>query len=94
VVAYQVPWVTEQLMRRKAIVQHVSLPNLLLQASWVPELLQDRCTPDLLARALQDWQDQPSRIQDYQSACRSLLLDLRQGAAARVAEVVAGLLRP
>lgn len=94
VVAYQVPWVTEQLMRRKAIVQHVSLPNLLLQASWVPELLQDRCTPDLLARALQDWQDQPSRIQDYQSVCRSLLLDLRQGAAARVAEVVAGLLRP
>lgn len=92
VVAYQVPRVTEWLMRRKAIVEHVSLPNLLLGRAWVPELLQAGCEPAGLVAALLDWQDQPARVEAYQAACRGLLHLLRRGAAQQVAQVLEELL--
>jgi len=92
VVAYQVPWITEQLMRRKAIVEYVSLPNLLLRRALVPELLQADCTPTGLTAALRDWQDSLPRRSDYQTACEGLLDQLRQGAAQRVATILEELL--
>lgn len=88
VVAYQVPWLTERLMRRKAIVSRVSLPNLLLDHDWVPELLQQDCEPIGLEKALRAWEDHPQRADQYREACLGLLTQLRRHAAHRVAEVL------
>lgn len=92
VVAYQVPWLTEKLMRRKAIVQHVSLPNLLLGRALVPEFLQAECEPRALGLALRAWQDDPARVAAYQEDCLQLLHSLRRGAAGQVAATLEELL--
>lgn len=88
VVAYQVPWLTERLMRRKAIVSRVSLPNLLLGRDWVPEYLQQDCEPQSLARALRAWEDSPERVRDYREVTLELLQQLRCNAAQQVALVL------
>jgi len=88
VVAYQVPWLTERLMRRKAIVSRVSLPNLLLKQDWVPELLQQSCEPNALEQALRAWEEDPVRRRDYREVTLGLLDQLRRNAAQQVALVL------
>jgi lipid-A-disaccharide synthase len=48
-ITYRVPWLTYQLMKRRAYLPWVGLPNILANRDVVPELLQDRARPDLLA---------------------------------------------
>ncbi len=52
VITYKVPWLTYQLMKRKALLPWVGLPNILAGKDVVPELLQDRATPLNLADAM------------------------------------------
>jgi lipid-A-disaccharide synthase len=52
VIAYKVPWLTEWLTRRKALIPYFGLPNILAQQFIVPEFLQDDVTPRLLAPAV------------------------------------------
>ncbi|MBM3505522.1 MAG: lipid-A-disaccharide synthase [Alphaproteobacteria bacterium] len=52
VVAYRLNPLTHRLVRRLVRVKYASLVNLLIDAPAIPELLQDDCTPDRLARAL------------------------------------------
>lgn len=52
VVAYRVNPLTAAIVRRLITVPHASLVNLLAGETVVPELLQERCTPDALAEAL------------------------------------------
>lgn len=52
VVAYRVNPITAAIVRRLVTVPHASLVNLLAGEAAVPELLQERCTPDRLAATL------------------------------------------
>jgi lipid-A-disaccharide synthase len=52
VVAYRVNPLTAAIVRRLVTVPHASLVNLLAGETAVPELLQERCTPEALAEAL------------------------------------------
>ncbi|WP_439576779.1 lipid-A-disaccharide synthase [Elioraea sp.] len=52
VVAYRVNPITAAIVRRLITVPHASLVNLLAGEPVVPELLQERCTPEALAEAL------------------------------------------
>jgi lipid-A-disaccharide synthase len=52
VVAYRVNRLTAVIVRRLVTVPHASLVNLLAGETVVPELLQERCTPEALAEAL------------------------------------------
>ena len=54
VVTYRASAVSAFVARRLINVPFVALPNLILGRAVVPELLQDECTPDSLARALDD----------------------------------------
>lgn len=51
VIAYRVPWLTAQIMRRQAYLPWVGLPNILAGRTVVPELLQTAATPQALAEA-------------------------------------------
>jgi lipid-A-disaccharide synthase len=55
VVAYRMSPTTYRLMKRKAYLPYVGLPNILAGEWLVPELLQDDATPANLARALGNW---------------------------------------
>ena len=55
VIAYNMHWLSWQLMRRKQLQPWVGLPNILCREFVVPELLQDAATPRALADAVLDW---------------------------------------
>jgi lipid-A-disaccharide synthase len=55
VIAYHMPWLSWQIIRRKRLQPWVGLPNILCQEFVVPELLQDQATPHALAKATSDW---------------------------------------
>ena len=59
VVAYRMSPMTYRLMKRKAYLPYVGLPNILAGEWLVPELLQDDATPENLARALGNWLRHP-----------------------------------
>ncbi|MEQ1887987.1 MAG: lipid-A-disaccharide synthase [Alphaproteobacteria bacterium] len=52
VVAYKVSPLTAMIARRVLKISHVNLVNLILNESLIPELLQQECTPENLAREL------------------------------------------
>ncbi|XP_074358325.1 putative lipid-A-disaccharide synthase, mitochondrial isoform X1 [Apium graveolens] len=54
VVAYRAHLLTELFIRYKAKVSHISLPNILLGSSVIPEALFTACTPSKLAPLLMD----------------------------------------
>ena len=66
VIAYNMHWLSWQLMRRKKLQPWVGLPNILCRDFVVPELLQDAATPQALAQAVLQWVDDktaaPARI--------------------------------
>ncbi len=55
VIAYNMNWLSWQIMRRKKLQLWVGLPNILCQDFVVPELLQDAATPDALAHEVLQW---------------------------------------
>jgi len=55
VIAYHMPWLSWQIIRRKRLQPWVGLPNILCQDFIVPELLQEQATPHALAKATSDW---------------------------------------
>lgn len=71
VVVYRVSKVTEWIARRIATVPWVSLPNLLMGFQVVPELLQERATPPLVAGELVSILE-PDRAHRIRSALRAL----------------------
>ncbi len=64
VIAYNMNWISWQIMRRKQLQPWVGLPNILSGRFVVPELLQDAATPEALARETLAWLDQPEKIRD------------------------------
>ena len=66
VIAYNMNWLSWQLMRRQKLQPWVGLPNILCQDFVVPELLQDEATPQRLAAAVGDWLACPAKIQALQ----------------------------
>jgi lipid-A-disaccharide synthase len=63
VIAYRLNWITYRLMKPKALLPWIGLPNILCKETVVPELIQAQVNPDSLARALLDWLDAPDRMQ-------------------------------
>jgi lipid-A-disaccharide synthase len=53
-IAYQVSGLTAWIVRHMASVHYISLPNLILDKPLMPEFIQERCTPPLLADAMED----------------------------------------
>ena len=60
VIAYNMNWLSWQIMRRKQLQPWIGLPNILCQDFVVPELLQGAATPAALADALLQWLDAKS----------------------------------
>ncbi|RCS59928.1 lipid-A-disaccharide synthase [Parvibium lacunae] len=88
VIAYVVGRVAASLMQRLAYLPWVGLPNILLNQTVVPELLQDAATPTALAQAcLQQLDDQRNRI-DLMERFTALHELLRQDMPSKVTAVM------
>ncbi len=72
VIAYNMNWVSWQIMRRKQLQPWVGLPNILSGEFVVPEFLQEAATPGALSQAVLDWLDAPARIQALQDRFETL----------------------
>ncbi len=64
VIAYNMNWLSWQIMRRKKLQPWVGLPNILCRDFVVPELLQEAATPQALAAAVLQWIDAKSAAPD------------------------------
>ena len=64
VIAYNMNWLSWQIMRVRQLQPWVGLPNILCREFVVPELLQDAATPAALASALLQWVDAKSSAPD------------------------------
>jgi len=64
VIAYNMNWLSWQIMRRKKLQPWVGLPNILCGDFVVPELLQEQATPEALALAVLQWVEAKSSAPD------------------------------
>jgi lipid-A-disaccharide synthase len=94
VIAYRMSPATYKMMKRKAYLPYVGLPNILAGEWLVPELLQDDATVDNLAQALGNWishRDAAGRVQQRFAAIHD---SLAVGNSSRVVEALRPLLAP
>ena len=92
VITYNMHWLSWIRMQRMAYQPWVGLPNILLRGFVVPELLQDSCTPESVAKAAQQWLDSPSRCEGVGQRFAELHHLLRQDTAHRASDAVAQVL--
>jgi lipid-A-disaccharide synthase len=88
VIAYRLSNATYRLMKRKAYLPWVGLPNILANEWLVPELLQDDATPDNLARAVGNWIRHPQAAKALRLRFAAIHAELAVGNAARVVEAL------
>lgn len=92
VITYRVPPLTYRIMKKKAIIPWVGLPNILAGEYVVPELLQDDATPDNLAQVVLNLLDHPETRQAITDRFASMHRALRQGCAQRLADEIVPML--
>lgn len=88
VVAYRMPWLTYQVLRRAVKIPRVALPNILIGRELVPEFIQNAATPERLAAALMRWMDGADSVAAYRAECLELHHALRNNAGAAAAAAV------
>jgi len=89
VIGYRMAALSWQLMKRMAYQPWVGLPNILARDFVVPELIQDRCTPDALARAVADWLDHPPKAAAIVARFTEMHHLLRRDTARRATDAIA-----
>lgn len=92
VIAYNMNWISWQIMRRQRLQPWVGLPNILCGDFVVPELLQDEASPPRLAQAVLDWLDDPERVRALQARFAQLHHELRRDTAALATDAIETLL--
>jgi lipid-A-disaccharide synthase len=77
-IAYRVPWLTYQLMKRQAYLPWIGLPNILANRDVVPELIQERATPDRLTAAALALLDDDAQREAMRDAFAGIRYSLRR----------------
>ena len=89
-IVYKVSWLTWVVGRALVKLRHIGMPNVLAGREIVPELLQGRANPRLLAAGAGALLDDPAARRAQQEAFASVISGLGScGAAVRAAEAVA-----
>lgn len=88
VIAYNMNWLSWQIMRRKKLQPWVGLPNILCRDFVVPELLQQAATPQALAHAVLAWLDEPEKITALQQQFTALHHELQRDTAQLASDAI------
>jgi lipid-A-disaccharide synthase len=89
VIAYKVPWLTEWITRRKALIPYFGLPNILAGKHVVPELVQEDVIAERLGPAVMGFLDHPARVREVHEEFVALRAQLTRDTPGLVAEVIA-----
>jgi lipid-A-disaccharide synthase len=92
VIAYNMHWLSWQLMKRKKLQPWVGLPNILCQEFVVPEFLQEAATPQALSQAVCDWLAQPEKIRALEQRFKALHTELQRDTATVACNAIAQVL--
>lgn len=96
VIAYNMNWLSWQIMRRKKLQPWVGLPNILCRDFVVPELLQDAATPQALAAGVLEWLDAkiaaPEKIRALEQRFTKLHEELQRDTAKIATDAIQNLL--
>ena len=92
VVAYRMAPVTYWILSRLIKTPFVSLPNLLAQKMLVPELLQEKASPQSLGNALMNYFENPDKTAEVVAQFESMHLQLKRNASERAADAIAKLI--
>jgi lipid-A-disaccharide synthase len=96
VIAYNMNWLSWQIMRRKKLQLWVGLPNILCRDFVVPELLQDAATPKALADAVLQWIDAkisaPEKIAAVEQRFSQLHQELQRDTAQLATDAIQNIL--
>jgi lipid-A-disaccharide synthase len=93
VIGYNMHPVSWMLMKRLRYQPWVGLPNILAREFLVPELIQEQCTPQALATAVQRWLDDPAACDRLRHRFEDQHRQLRQDTAARATDAIAQILQ-
>ena len=88
VIAYHMPWLSWQIIRRKRLQAWVGLPNILCQDFIVPELLQEQATPSALAKEISVWLEAPNLVDKVKMRFTDLHRQLTQDTSGLVTDAV------
>lgn len=88
VIAYNMNWLSWQIMRHKKLQPWVGLPNILCGDFVVPELLQGSATPQAMAQAVLAWLDAPARITQLQQRFTALHHELQRDTATLATDAI------
>jgi lipid-A-disaccharide synthase len=88
VITYRMPRLTYWLMKRKALLPYVGLPNILAGEFVVPELLQDDATPENLAQALGNWLDHKEARDALRERFAAMHQELARGHDERIVQAL------
>ncbi|HEU4622934.1 MAG TPA: lipid-A-disaccharide synthase [Burkholderiaceae bacterium] len=92
VIAYRAAWLSALLMRRMGYLPYVGLPNVLAREFVVPEFLQERAQPDMIADAMFDALNDEVWRRHLAARFDAMHRELKQGTGARAAEAINDLL--
>ena len=93
VITYRMAWLNWQRMRRMSYQPWFGLPNILSREFVVPELIQEKATPQELARETLAWLDNAGRAEALVRRFTDLHLALRQDTARKAADAIAQVLQ-
>ena len=93
VVAYRMSPTTYRLMKRKAYLPYVGLPNILAGEWLVPELLQEDASPANLARALGNWLRHPDAARNLRARFGAIHAQLAVNNSERIRDALRPFLR-
>lgn len=88
VITYRVPRTTYWMVKRRAYLPYVGLPNILAGKFIVPELLQDDATPENLAQALLNLVSNRQAVAALEKTFTDMHAMLRQDTASKAAQAV------
>lgn len=88
VVAYRFPLLSYAIYSRLLEIPHVALPNILAGRELVPELLQDRVTPEALGEKLMAYFESPEKAAGLRQDFLTIHETLRQNADERAADAI------
>lgn len=89
VIAYNMNWLSWQIMKRQQLQPWVGLPNILSQDFVVPEYLQDQATPAALAQATLRWLDDAPAVVALQARFTELHHQLNRDTARLATDAIA-----
>jgi lipid-A-disaccharide synthase len=84
-----VPWLTEWITRRKALIPYFGLPNVLAGKHVVPEFVQQDVVADRLGPALVDFLEDSARVNALRECFARLRATLERDTPGLVAQAIA-----